>query len=491
MIDEPLARRGGGAESDVDALVASLHPGAPASPGVQTRDVVLVTGPWLAGATSVVDGLRSRLPDRTFVEASDLSDDDAPVAVVFVVSAVAPLADSDCVLLDAAAARTDLVIGAVSKIDVHRDWRDVLAVDKAAMAARNPRYRDMTWVGVAAAPERGAQRLDELADAIENGLSDHGLPRRNRLRSWHTRLQTAIRRHEDAAAGVGHEARMTTLREQRIEELRQRRLAKSERTIALRSRVQQAKVQLTYFARNRCTSVRGELVEDCGGMTRRELPDFEKYVARRVADVVDEVNEGVDSQLADLAAECGLTAPDCEPPPPGPSVSSPSLAKGGLDSRLMMVLGAAFGLGVALTLSRLVAGLAPAYTAGGLIVGAAVGLAVAAWVISVRRTLRDRAILERWIGEVIGELRAVVEELVATRMVRAESVLTTAGAERDEAEATATAQRVAAIDGEMREHAVAAAQAAAARDREIPGLQRALDVVQIELDDLNLNRSCE
>jgi hypothetical protein len=38
--------------------------------------------------------------------------------------------------------------------------------------------------------------------------------------------------------------------------LRQRRLSKSERTIALRSQTQQARVQLSYYARNRCASVR-------------------------------------------------------------------------------------------------------------------------------------------------------------------------------------------------------------------------------------------
>ena len=65
------------------------------------------------------------------------------------------------------------------------------------------------------------------------------------------------------------------------------------------------------------------------------------------------------------------------------------------------------------------------------------------------------------------------------------------------------ADRVAAIDSELREHAVAAAQATASRDRELPALQRALDAVHAELngdsprndedeaENENLNRSCE
>ena len=103
----------------VDALVTSLRPDVLAGPVVQTRDVVLVTGPWLAGSTSLAGALRLRLGDQTFVEAADLDDDDAPAAVVFVTSAAAPLNESDCVLLDSVAANTDLVIGVVSKIDLH------------------------------------------------------------------------------------------------------------------------------------------------------------------------------------------------------------------------------------------------------------------------------------------------------------------------------------------------------------------------------------
>ena len=69
--------------------------------------------------------------------------------------------------------------------------------------------------------------------------------------------------------------------------LRGRRLSKSERTIALRSQIQQARVQLTYFARNRCTSVRAELLEDC--LADEPAPDrrIRAVVRTRVGEVVD------------------------------------------------------------------------------------------------------------------------------------------------------------------------------------------------------------
>ena len=63
-------------------------------------------------------------------------------------SAVAPLTESDCALIDLAADTPTWSIGVVSKIDVHRNWRDVLAADRARLARTAPRYQHVPWVGV-------------------------------------------------------------------------------------------------------------------------------------------------------------------------------------------------------------------------------------------------------------------------------------------------------------------------------------------------------
>jgi hypothetical protein len=153
----------------------------------------------------------------------------------------------------------------------------------------------------------------------------------------------------------------------------------------------------------------------------------------------------------------------------------------------MLLLGAGFGLGVGLTLSRMLAGLTPRRNTGLEIAGAvtciAVGLALTFVVVTLRGLLRDRALLDRWVGEVTGSLQAVVEELVATRVLLAESVLTHDMAARDEAENARVAEQVSAIDSELREYAIAAARAAAARDRQMPTVKAALDAVRAELGD--------
>ncbi len=156
-----------------------------------------------------------------------------------------------------------------------------------------------------------------------------------------------------------------------------------------------------------------------------------------------------------------------------------------LETRLLMVFGVAFGLGVALTLSRVVAGLAPrlhpGLTAAGIAVCLALGLAMAAWVVHIRTLLGDRAALDRWVGEATSALRSVLEQTVASRVVLAESLLSTEVTAYDEVENARVTDKVSLIDGELREHALAAARAAAARDREMPTIQAALDAVRAEL----------
>ncbi|BBY06612.1 hypothetical protein [Mycobacterium noviomagense] len=471
--------------AEVDALVAAIGPRL-AAPSVQRRDAVLVMGPWLAGVSAVASALRERLPEHTFIESADLAPGEVPTAVVFVVSAAAELTSSDCALLDAAAADTDVVIGAVSKIDVHHKWCDMLAIDRDLLAAHAPHYRNVTWVGVAAAPQTGEPRVDDLVAEVGKQLADPDVARRNRLRAWESRLQMIARRYERDAEGAGRQARVAALRDERSTALRQRRLSKSERTIALRSQTQQARVQLSYFARNRCASVRSELQEDVAGLTRRKLAGFEPYARDRITEVVADVNDGSSQHLADMAQSLGLSVElPAAPQPPVAEVPAPPLKSRRLETRLMMALGAGFGLGVALTLSRLLANLAPGLTAAGIVACVAIGLAVTVWVVGTRGLLHDRAVLDRWVGEATASLRAAVEQLVATRVLAADTVLSAALGEQDELDHARVAARVKAIDSELREHAVATARATAVRDREMPTLHAALAAVRRELGELD------
>lgn len=467
---------------DVDAEICASAPGL-APPRPAPSAAVLVLGPPQAGVSSLTAALRQRMPDRQFAELDELPADFAPVAVVFAVSAVAPLVASDCAVLGGAMRHTDLVIGVLTKIDIHRDWRAVLQTDADSLGGYAPRLRDMPWVGVAAAPPRGGADLEALVDVLAVSLSDRTLGRRNRLRTWETHLHEQI---ATISAGRG-DPEAAALHRRRDELLREVRRSRAERAVIVRNRIQQARVQLGHLARHRCAAMRTELSEDAatwGALyrsSRRCARDFHTHVALAAATVVEEVESGITAQCRVIAAELGFTAPDVPPATPVPELGVSAMSSRRLEMQLMTLLGAGFGLGVAVAAGRLVAGLASgpalvAATAGGLL-----GVLLMAWVVGIRGLLHDRAQLDRWVGRVASALREATEALVATRVLAAEAHLSAQAAAADDRAAAAAARQVDALDGRLRVRAVAAARAETRAHRRLPALRAALESVRTDL----------
>ena len=202
------------------------------------------------------------------------------------------------------------------------------------------------------------------------------------------------------------------------------------------------------------------------------------------------MNEGTATHLADVAQVVGvpMTLPALEQLPTVDVRACRPLKSRRQETWLMMLLGAGFGLGVALTLSRLLAGLTPrlnpALEVAGAVACVAIGLAVTFVVVNLRgAAARPRAagpLGGR--GDVVAAVggRGVGRHPGAGRRVGAEH---RAGRRTTRPRTREVADQVSAIDSELREHAIAAARAAAVRDREMPTVQAALDAVRAELGD--------
>lgn len=431
---------------------------------------VLVTGPPAAGVSSLVRVLRERLPAAGVAEAVA----EAPAAVVFAVSAIAPLTESDCALLDHAAEATDLVIGVVTKIDLHHRWRDVLAADRDLVGRRAARYAPMPWVGVAAAPESGAARVDELVTMLARRLADPGTAQRNRLRVRAAQAQQARARHDAVAAEkVRHAA---AWRRRRDVLRRDARLARAQRGVAVRGRLQQARVELLALTRTRCAALRTELQEEIGDLRRREVGGFEDRVRARAGEVSAGVGEQLAARLEEIASGFGLPCPSPEPAAP-PHLTGPPRHTRRLETWLMTVLGAGFGLGVALGVSRLLSGLGPGRGALGMIAGGVVGLLVTAGVVGIRGLLHERAVLDRWVVEVTAALRGAVEQTVATRLLAAETALAQHLLAEQQSGAPPTGEQLANLDARLRDHAAGTARDHA-RERAVARLARAQDALR-------------
>ncbi|MUM19100.1 hypothetical protein FZI91_07315 [Mycobacterium sp. CBMA271] len=466
------------ADKRVDELVLAIDP-ALGPLGVDLQDVVMVTGSWLAGASTLAAELSARMSGVRIVEPDDLRHGQAPGAVVFVCSGTAPLTPSDCGLIQLAAANTDALIAVVSKIDVHQSWREVMDRNREILAGHDSRFAGITWLGVST---RGtAPGLDELVNAVREARRIPALGERNRLRAWATRLQGML--HMPPEAGEG--ARADELRNQRQAAVRRTRSSKSERTLALRNRIAQGRMTLLYFARKRVASVGGELREDIVELKRRDVPGFGDRVRRRVAEVVVEVEQGTEEHLAEVSSDVTqhwVAARPSANRPVAPEVSDPSVRSRRLETRMMALFGVFFGLGAALTVSRLVAYARPSLALIGLVVGLVAGACIAVWLVAVRGLLHDRTVLDRWLGDTMGELRGYLEQWVAARVLELETRLNADLVEIDERENDKLAARVGQIDTELREAAMNTARATALRNRDLPSVHKALTKVTEQLD---------
>ncbi|MDZ5086792.1 MULTISPECIES: hypothetical protein [Mycobacteriaceae] len=453
--------------------------------GTAMTAVVHVAGPPRAGVSSVAACLRDRMPAVMVVDTADPAGTrDVPrVAdvVVFVVSAVAPVTESDCALAVSACRSTDAVIAVLAKIDDHRDWRGVLATNRQRLADCAARFASVCWVTAAAAPRLGEPEVADVVAALTAALSDPDLARRNTLRRWEALLDAVLTAVRDADAG--HLARVSTLRVDRDALVRNHLRPGA---ASVRHPVQRARLELASAARQRCAALRTELLDAAAETT--VVAEIDERVRRRCGEVLAEVDERVSVRLDDLASELGASLPE-------PSavaevcLGDPPLRQRRLESRVTTVLGAGFGFGAGLVVARWVTGLAPGLTVAGALVGAAVGLALTLWVVAARALLYRRAVLAQWIAEATVAIRAALDERIASRLLAFEAAVTTARSASVPAQRAGMAERVAECDALLRGHVLAARRAQGFREACEPGLARALSAVRDGLREPNPART--
>lgn len=435
---------------------------------------VLVTGPRRAGVTSLLVRLRERMPGVRFVEAPQPGAD--PAAVVFVVSAVAPVTASDCALAARMTGCTDAVIAVVAKVDDHRAWREVLDVSRRRLAAEVPRFGSVPWVGAAPAPRLGAPRVDDVVDLVSAALDDPGLARRNTLRGWEARIGVAVEALRSGA--VQRQAQVDVLTARRDEAVRARRLAASQRALAARAAIQRTRLELTFAARDRCAALRTRLLDAVADAPRAAVGGVAEHARRQCAQLVAEVDDLISVRLRELAGEFAVPAIPGPDAVPAPRIADPPVRVRHLEARLTTVLGAGFGFGAGLVLARFLSGLVPGHTVAGSLAGAVVGLSLTLWVVGARAVLQQRAALHQWVVEATTAARAALEERIAIRLLAAESALASARLTADSSEDAAAAARIAGWEAELAGLARTAARTDALAHRCEPALGRALTAVR-------------
>lgn len=338
---------------------------------------ILVAGPPISGVSAVASALASASPDHHVIEWPALTRSDRPDAVVFVVTAAAPMTRSQAALFESVLAATGPVpaVGAVSKIDLHRGWADVLEANRGMLSDR---CRALQWVGVAAEPDIGPPCVQAIVDVLR------GRPR------------------------------PIELRPRTVRNVPPSRPAAASRTEEISRRAELARVRLRLNARIRadCAELRVELRRQAAEVGRRDLAVFAQGALEQVARAVGRWDQAMTAEFDAILLRCGGEAASL-PVEPLPAITATARRPDRRDPaevRLTGLVGAAFGTGTALTVGRLLSDLVAHASS---VVGAAVGLTLGLWVIRTRLLLSERTGLQRWAAELTAAARLVLEERVA------------------------------------------------------------------------------
>ncbi|UZJ24836.1 50S ribosome-binding GTPase [Rhodococcus antarcticus] len=475
-----------------NALLAALPQDGPPPRHVELglpvpllEHLTLVDTPGVGG----LDGLHSGLAEVAAAGAT---------ALLVVLDAGAPLTHPELDLLARLGRDVDTVLLALTRTDVHRGWREVLAADRALLARHVPRLAGVVVHPVssrlaaaadsAPTPELARVLREQSGIAVLQAELQRTVARRavmlgeaNGLRALHSALVAVARAaRTEARALQSGEGAPAELRTRRTELVQQRRSGARAATLRLRAEVQRARVESTHEVAAGVRETQGQFraAVDAADRERLELlpaqldPALGALALRVSASLAQRLQRVSALVLAEVFTAEEVAGLDSTPPVPHvpvPAARPVEKRVSASEDRLMVVAGASGGVG----LGKLA--LAPLALVPGLnlvLVPLTLGLGAGAawWMARARGHVADRAHVRQWAAEVLADARSSLDQLVAEQLIDTEHQL---GAALDDA----LARRVAQLDAELRDVDAALRLDAGERAR----LARAADARHAEL----------
>jgi hypothetical protein len=450
-----------------NALLAALPQDGPPPRHVELglpvpllEHLTLVDTPGVGG----LDGLHSGLAEVAAAGAT---------ALLVVLDAGAPLTHPELDLLARLGRDVDTVLLALTRTDVHRGWREVLAADRALLARHVPRLAGVVVHPVssrlaaaadsAPTPELARVLREQSGIAVLQAELQRTVARRavmlgeaNGLRALHSALvAAALAARTEARALQSGEGAPAELRTRRTELVQQRRSGARAATLRLRAEVQRARVESTHEVAAGVRETQGQFRAAVDAADRERLELLPALLVLAEVFTAEEV--------------AGLDSTPPVPHVPVPAARPVEKRVSASEDRLMVVAGASGGVG----LGKLA--LAPLALVPGLnlvLVPLTLGLGAGAawWMARARGHVADRAHVRQWAAEVLADARSSLDQLVAEQLIDTEHQL---GAALDDA----LARRVAQLDAELRDVDAALRLDAGERAR----LARAADARHAEL----------
>jgi hypothetical protein len=397
-------------------------------------------------------------------------------ALLFVLDAAAPITRGELEFLTRLGDRVETVLFALTKIDLHRGWRQILDANRDALARHAPRFADAEFHPVSARLSElaaGAPRVEvaallrersgiaALQTALQHQVTGRAamLGEANVLRALATALGGLAVRLEAEHRGMGSvgsaQACAAALRARRDELAAARRSSTRGWQLRLRGEIQRARVESTHDVAGRVRTAQMQLragIDAAGHGQLEQLPfhvdvSLQAIAVHVSAGLAQRVARVADRALADLFTRDELAAIRAQlarcPRPPvvlRPPDGRPDTA----ENKLFVAMGFSGGLGIGRLAALPLAGLGAAAGAVVLPVSIVFGLGAGWWMARTRRHAMDKQHLKQWLVDVLAEARSVLDQAVAEQMIDAEQQLSLA---LDDA----LGRRLAAIEDELRE----------------------------------------
>ncbi|PXX65441.1 hypothetical protein DFR70_104505 [Nocardia tenerifensis] len=378
------------------------------------------------------------------------------------------------------------ILLAMNGIHAYQDWRTVRARDLELLAAQGAAELDIMPVSArlaAAARTAGdAGLLDRSGvGALHAALTAATLGAEaeggGRLAAVTARVLADTRqRVAEQVAALHSGAETARLREERAVLLAGRDGGRATAMSTLRGQLHLARVDLMTEVGARIRALHTATRADLDRMRRGELGAYPERLQHAATELTGAVDLAIDQRLAELTAHIvGAAAGNALPSrrrDPAPRVGpDPDPRHRGVEDHLMIALGASAGVGLGrLLVSPL--SLVPALDFASVPVTLLLGAGAAGWVVRARGQLADRAHVRQWVSDALINVKAQLEQRVATALVETETVLADRVVQESTARMVQTDRRVAELEGRLRRMIAEQPGQLAACERDIAILDR-------------------
>ncbi|GGC62615.1 hypothetical protein IEU95_12575 [Hoyosella rhizosphaerae] len=420
------------------------------APRGQSTTEVVVTGRANSGTSGLIEALNAINPHGPVVFREWDHDDDNGIMlpiVLMLFDAAGPIGSTELGELRRLNKSVDKVVFAITKTDMHLNWRQVRDRDAQLLAIHTPRFTGAEIHPVAtplvhAANDRrdadphAAQALAESAgvDALHAAVLEN-IPApgtdyvaRNVLWGITAALQEAQATRQRIGRDIQNNPEINKLHRIRAELLRKRGVGRSDDLTAVRADIQRGRVELGHSINEWARTTAGLTRSEIDALDGAALGDYPARVRSLTRVGHEQNNSRTEKYVGTLFDKRSLPAPE----KPAPDVAEreqsddatpPQLIpKRGSEDYIFALVGASAGVG----LGRLIFGplsLMPTLDLLTIPLTLILGIVVALWMLRVRRHVTARGRLREWTAEQLAHARAHMERHTASHLVNAEQQL--------------------------------------------------------------------